>query len=270
MSQPVVSAEGLTYTVRGNVLVSEVDFLLGKGEVVAVLGPNGAGKSTLLKLLCGQIRPTTGGVSFDGKPLRRWGPRDLARRRSVLPQQSMAPFEFSALEIVLLGRSPHGDAARRLEMALDAMRWTECDHLALRTASTLSGGELQRVHLARVLVQVGLQDDGSNRCVMLDEPISNLDPAHQHVTLRIARRIASQGAAVLVILHDLNLASQYSDRVVMMKAGRIVASGTPAEVFRAELIHEVFGVCVEVTANPVCGAPAVFVKVSPGAEGTVV
>jgi iron complex transport system ATP-binding protein len=88
--------------------------------------------------------------------------------------------------------------------------------------------------------------------------------------LRIARRIASQGAAVLVILHDLNLASQYSDRVVMMKAGRIVASGTPAEVFRAELIHEVFGVCAEVTANPVCGAPAVFVKASPDAEETPV
>lgn len=91
----------------------------------------------------------------------------------------MAPFEFSALEIVLLGRSPHGDAARCIEMALDAMRWTECDQLALRTVNTLSGGELQRVHLARVLVQVGLKDNGSSRCVMLDEPTSNLDPAHQ-------------------------------------------------------------------------------------------
>jgi iron complex transport system ATP-binding protein len=213
-----------------------------------------------LKLLCGQLRPTTGSVSFDGKPIREWAVRHLARHRSVLPQQSMAPFEFSALEIVLLGRSPHGDAARCIEMALDAMRWTECDHLALRTVNTLSGGELQRVHLARVLVQVGLKDNGSSRCVMLDEPISNLDPAHQHVALRISRRIAVEGAAVLIVLHDLNLAAQYSDRLVLMKSGRIAASGTPAEVMREDLIGEVFGVRAHVAVNPVCGAPAVFVE----------
>jgi iron complex transport system ATP-binding protein len=128
MMHPVIlRAERLAYEVGGNILVSGVDLLLNAGEVVTVLGPNGAGKSTLLKLLCGQIRSTAGVVSFDGIPLRAWTPRELAQRRSVLPQQSLAPFEFSALEIVLLGRSPHGDAAWRIEMALEAMRWTECD-----------------------------------------------------------------------------------------------------------------------------------------------
>lgn len=172
----------------------------------------------------------------------------------------MAPFEFSALEIVLLGRSPHGDPARCMEMALDAMRWTECDHLALRTVNTLCGGELQRVHLARVLVQAGLKDNGSSRCVMLEEPISNLDPAHQHVALRIARRLAVEGTAVLMVLHDLNLAAQYSDRLVLMKSGRLAASGTPAEVVREDLIAEVFGVRAQIAVNPVCGAPAVSVE----------
>jgi iron complex transport system ATP-binding protein len=260
MRPVILSADGLAYAAGGNQLVADINFTLDVGEVVTILGPNGAGKSTLLKLLCGQIFPTAGSIGFHGRPLREWSSRELAQRRSVLPQQSMAPFEFTALEIVLLGRSPHGDAAQRLEMALEAMRWTECDHLALRTVNTLSGGELQRVHLARVLVQVGLESGGPSRCLMLDEPISNLDPAHQHVTLRIARRIASGGAAVLVILHDLNLAAQYSDRLVIMRNGRIVASGTPTEVVRAELIDEVFGVQVEVTVNPVCGAPAVFVR----------
>ena len=213
----ILRAERLAYVAGGNQLVADVDFTLKVGEVVTILGPNGAGKSTLLKLLCGQISPTDGTIGFQDRPLREWPSRELAQRRSVLPQQSLAPFEFTALEIVLLGRSPHGDAAQRLDMALEAMRWTECDHLAQRTVNTLSGGELPRVHLARVLVQVGLESGGPSRCLVLDEPISNLDPAHQHTTLRIARRIASGGAAVPVILHDLNLAAQYSDRLVMMR-----------------------------------------------------
>lgn len=256
----MLKAKGLAYRAGGNFLVSGIDLSIEAGEVVAVLGPNGAGKSTLLKLLCGQFRPTTGMVSFGGKSLGKWPARELARCRSVLLQQSMAPFEFSALEIVLLGRSPHGDAARCTDMALEAMKWTECQHLARRTVNTLSGGELQRVHLARVLVQIGLHATDTIRCLMLDEPISSLDPAHQHAALCTAREIASQGAAVFIILHDLNLAAQYADCVVLMRAGRIVAMGTPAEVLRADLIGDVFGVRARVVENPVCGAPAVFLE----------
>ena len=256
----MLKAKGLAYRAGGNFLVSGIDLSIEAGEVVAVLGPNGAGESTLLKLLCGQFRPTTGMVSFGGKSLGKWPARELARCRSVLLQQSMAPFEFSALEIVLLGRLPHGDAARCTHMALEAMKWTECQHLARRTVNTLSGGELQRVHLARVLVQIGLRATGTIRCLMLDEPVSSLDPAHQHAALCTARQIASQGAAVLIILHDLNLAGQYADRVVLLKAGRIAAAGTPAEVLRADLIGDVFGVRARVVENPVCGAPAVFLE----------
>jgi iron complex transport system ATP-binding protein len=254
----MLAARSLSFAVGGKTLVDSVNLEVRGGEMVALLGPNGAGKSTLLKMLCGQSRPSGGQVTFEGRELGEWAPRELARRRAVLPQSSAVPFEFTALEIVLLGRSPHGDASSREDMARQAMEKTESLHLADRTVTTLSGGEMQRVQLARVLVQIGLSG-GAPRCLMLDEPISNLDPAHQHSALQIARDLASDGAAVLVVLHDLNLAAQYATRLVLMKTGKIVADGLPSDVLTEEQIGSVFGVKATVIRNPLCDAPAVFV-----------
>ncbi len=256
----MIRAENVSFQVPRRWLLKDVDFSLAAGEMVVLLGPNGAGKSTLLKALCGQIKPTSGAVIFRDKPLASWHPKELARHRAVLPQQSVVPFDFTGLEIVLLGRSPHGDSFACEEMAREAMRRTASDHLADRIVTTLSGGELQRIHLARVLVQIGLEKTEEPRCLMLDEPISNLDPAHQHEALRVARQLAHDGVAVLVVLHDLNLAAQYADRLVMMKDGVLHASGTAREVLQPELIEKIFSVRARVTENPTCPAPAVFVE----------
>lgn len=255
----MLKATNLSYRVAGASLVSGVDLSLHAGEIVAVLGPNGAGKSTLLKMLCGQLRPSAGEIMFLDKRLQEWPLQELARHRAVLPQQSTVPFDFTALEIVLLGRSPHGDAASCIPLALQAMESTECAHLARRIANTLSGGELQRVNLARVLVQIGPGKAG--RCLMLDEPISNLDPAHQHGALRVARKMAEEGVGVLVVLHDLNLAAQYADQIILMKGGRLAAQGKPAEILQPALIGEVFSVRAVLAENPISGTPAVFVDV---------
>ena len=255
----MLTAAHVSYRVPARTLVDRVDLTVAAGECVALLGPNGAGKSTLLKLLCGQIRPAEGEIRFDGKALPDWPPFELARRRAVLPQSSAVPFDFTSTEIVLLGRSPHGDASSCHDMALAAMTQTECAHLAERTVTTLSGGELQRVQLARVLVQLGGESAGP-RCLMLDEPISNLDPSHQHGALRVARDLAAQGMAVLIVLHDLNLAAQYTDRLVLMKDGRIVADGKPESVLTEERIAEVFNVRARIVPNPLCPAPAVFLE----------
>lgn len=272
----MLSAKALSFRVSGKALVDDVTFHLRAGEMVALLGPNGAGKSTLLKLLCGQTKPTSGEVFFENRALSAWPPRELARKRAVLPQSSAVPFDFTALEIVLLGRSPHGDGRAHEGMAREAMEKTESLHLADRKVTTLSGGEMQRVQLARVLVQIGLEsgkkEEGgerrgdaadsprpSQRCLMLDEPISNLDPAHQHSALRIARELAGDGVGVLIVLHDLNLAAQYADRVVLMKAGKVVAEGSPDAVLTEEQIGAVFAVKATVVRNPLCNAPAVFV-----------
>lgn len=256
----MIRAENLIYSVPGRVLVNDVSLSVKNGEVVALLGPNGAGKSTLLKLLCGQTKMSSGRVFFEDRDLHDWPPAEIARRRAVLPQSSTVPFDFLALEIVLLGRSPYGDAASSEALAREAMEKTECLHLAERVVTTLSGGEMQRVQLARVLVQIGLHADGAPRSLMLDEPISNLDPSHQHAALLIARDLARDGAAVLVVLHDINLAAQYADRLVMMKGGRLVTEGTAEQVVTAQTMKDVFGVGAEIIRNPVCDAPAVFFR----------
>ena len=255
----MIRAEKITFAVRGRELVSSVDFTLKPGAVTAILGPNGAGKSTLLKLLCRQIKPTSGRVFYADKPLEDWNARALARQRAVLPQHSVVPFEFTALDIVLLGRSPHGDSARCEDMALAALQRTDCAHLASRTVNTLSGGELQRVHLARVLVQLTPCEKQPAHTLLLDEPTSSLDLAHQHTTLRIAREMAAAGVSVLVVLHDLNLAAQYADHVVVMTSGRLHTEGTPREVLTPSLVAEVFGVEARILENPFGSAPAVFV-----------
>lgn len=259
----MIEAGRLSFRVRDRDLVHGVNLKVHPGRFTAILGPNGAGKSTLLKLLCGQLKPTGGTIFFGGKPLAEWKARDLAKVRAVLPQQSAVPFDFTAQEVVLLGRSPYGDGGSQEALAREAMRMTDSDHLAERVVTTLSGGELQRVQFARVLLQIGWQPSRDGRCLLLDEPISNLDPAHQHGALQVARDMARRGVAVLVVLHDLNLAAQYADHVVLMKHGGIVAEGVPAEVMTAERIGEVFSVRARITENPLCAAPAVFVELPP-------
>ncbi len=259
----IIRAENLSYQVAGKTLVNNVSLSVQPGEVVALLGPNGAGKSSLLKLLGGQWKPSSGKVLFADRELKDWPPRELARRRAVLPQSSAVPFDFLAMEIVLLGRSPHGDASSSEALAREAMQKTECLHLANRTVTTLSGGEMQRVQLARVLVQIGLGPAKESRCLMLDEPISNLDPCHQHAALLIARQVSRQGAGVLVVLHDLNLAAQYADRLVLMKNGHLILDGTADEVLREDTLAQVFDVRTRIIRNPVCDAPAVFVESLP-------
>ena len=258
----LIEARGVTFRAGSRALVDHVSCAFHPGEFVAILGPNGAGKSTLLKLLCGERHLSAGEVFFDNKPLAQWKLSDLARRRAILPQSSAIPFEFTAMEIVLLGRSPYGDAFRYHERALAAMAKTDSAQLADRTVNTLSGGELQRVNLARVLLQ--LENDSSEpSALLLDEPISNLDPLHQHSTLRLAREAASRGTCVVVVIHDLNLAAQYADRLFLMKSGTVVAQGAPRDVITPEIIQETFSVRSRIVENPLCDAPAVFVDAAP-------
>ncbi|MCP3139011.1 heme ABC transporter ATP-binding protein [Pyxidicoccus xibeiensis] len=237
---------------RGRTL-GPMDLTLQPGEVLAVVGPNGAGKSTLLGALAGELRCAAGDVLLEGLPLHRWPPRERARRLGVLPQESSLGFGFTALEVALLGRSPHagrGGSGADLEAATSALEATDTRHLASRPYTTLSGGERQRVQLARVLAQLSVPPGQGSRYLLLDEPTASLDLAHQHLVLEAAGRFAREGGAVLAVLHDLNLAARHAHRLAILAQGKLVEVGPPAEVLRPELIASTFGLEVQVVEWP--------------------
>lgn len=259
----MLEVDQIGVTLGGAKILQAVSLAVTAGELVAVVGPNGAGKSTLFSVMSGALKPQSGAAALDGRALADWSPEALALRRAVLPQQADLTFPFRVLEVVLLGRSPHsshGKQQRDLTIARLAMLETETLHLADRVYTTLSGGERQRVQLARILTQIefceseplldasGLSSGG--RFLLLDEPTSSLDPAHQHATLQTAGRVCRRGIGVLAVLHDLNLAAMYADRIVMLKEGQLLAGGKPAEVLTERLIEQVFELPVSVLTHP--------------------
>jgi iron complex transport system ATP-binding protein len=249
--------------VGSTVLLTGVFLELRPGEIVAVAGPNGAGKSTLVATLAGDRRAQGGSVTLAGRALADWPRLDLARRRAVMSADRAVAFAFTAEEVALLGRLPlHGGAPTDVDRAIvrELLEAADCAHLGGRVFATLSTGERQRVALARAIAQVSEDPDvasaeraaspGEARYLLLDEPTSSLDPAHQHLAMGLLRRRADAGLSVLAVLHDLNLAAAYADRVVLMAASRIVAAGPPADVLRPDLLEHVFGIPMLVLPHP--------------------
>ena len=256
----MLAVQGLSYAVGGRDLLHGVSFELRPGELLAVVGPNGAGKSTLLKTLCGDLAPSAGSIALDGRPLSQWTGLEQARRRAVLPQESSLSFPFAVFEVVLMGRHPHHRGApspNDHRAAKAALERTDTFSLAGREYPTLSGGEKQRVQLARALTQIWELPETGNRYLFLDEPTNNLDLAHQHHSLRVAKRFAAEGTGVLAVLHDLNLAAQYAERILILCRGRSVAVGAPADVLTTETLCHAFGTPVLVTRHPCFDCPLV-------------
>ncbi|KPH02429.1 hemin ABC transporter ATP-binding protein [Pseudomonas sp. RIT-PI-q] len=241
------------------IVLTDITLELKPGEVLGVLGPNGAGKSTLLGALCGELKADHGSVWLDERELSDWTGALRAQRLAVLPQVSTLDFAFRVEEVVGMGRLPHQSGrVRDDEIVAAALRAADAGHLSGRSYLALSGGERQRVHLARVLAQ--LWPGVAGQTLLLDEPTSMLDPLHQHTTLQAVREFADRGAAVLVILHDLNLAARYCDRLLLLEGGRPVALDTPEQVLRPEPLKAVFGLDVLVQQHPERGHPLIIAR----------
>lgn len=248
----VLSARNISVNFGGRHVLRDVSLDVRGGEIVALLGPNGAGKTTLMRSLNGSVTPSASDVVLDEKPLASLSRREIAGSIAVVAQENETKFPVTVLDFVLSGRFVHGRAfgwETEADNAAARRALSDCDlgGFADRLMNEISGGERQRVVLARALAS-------GARILLLDEPTANLDMAHQALMFRLVRdRCESGNASAVIITHDLNLAAEFADRVVLMKDGSIVAAGSPGEVLTADNIETVFGVSVLLDRNPVSG-----------------
>jgi iron complex transport system ATP-binding protein len=252
----VLEARNITINYGLRKAVADVSVVTKPGEVIAIIGPNGAGKSTLLRALNGTVEPIEGEILLDGTPINSYARRAVARRVAVVAQEADLRFPITVMEFVLGGRYASSSAwgwesEHDLEVARRVLRETETKEFESRFMNELSGGERQRAVLARALATEA-------SVLLLDEPTANLDLAHQAAMLRLVRaRCSDRESAAVVVTHDVNLAAEFADRVVLLKAGGVVASGSATEVLSSELLKSVFELDVLVDAHPVTGAPRI-------------
>ncbi|MFC7375451.1 ABC transporter ATP-binding protein [Brachybacterium sp. GCM10030268] len=238
--RPLLEATGLHHAFGTHAVLRGVDITAGEGEVVGLVGPNGSGKTTALRILHRALVPQSGRVLLDGQDLASCTSRERARQIAVMAQEAPGDVPLTVADVVLLGRIPHrgsfgGRTEEDLAVAADALRRTGAEQLARQEFGSLSGGERQRVLMARVLAQQA-------RLLLLDEPTNHLDIGSQHQVLTLVRE---QGAATVVVLHDLNLAARYCDRVIVLAGGRVQADGPPQDVLRPELVGSLYDVGVD-------------------------
>ena len=254
----MLEARDITVRYGSRLAVSEISLTLEPQRVTAIIGPNGAGKSTMLRTLNRGLEPASGEILLDGRPLHSYSRRAIAKRIAVVAQEAELRFPVTVFEFVLGGRYAWSSTAgwgwetlRDVEVAREVVRETQLEDLSSRLMNELSGGERQRAVLARALAtEAGV--------LLLDEPTANLDLAHQATILALVRnRCDSRGTAALVVTHDINLAAEFSNHVLLMKDGESVAFGRPDEVLTPDLLKEVFAVRVLVDAHPITGVPRI-------------
>jgi iron complex transport system ATP-binding protein len=256
--KPTLEATSISVHAGARRLLDGVTLSFAAGECVAMVGPNGAGKTTLLRVLAGELRANHGRVALKGRPVGSYAARELAENRAVLSQHISVAFPFTVDEVVRMGsgdrRGPWIET-----LAAGALAAVDLASLGERIITTLSGGEQQRVHFARILVQLACGEAVNGPGVLLlDEPTASLDLRHQLECLDAARRCAARGATVIAIMHDLNWAARFADRVVVIDRGCIVADGSPHETITTTMIERVFQVSVGVGDPLPRGVPAVL------------
>jgi iron complex transport system ATP-binding protein len=251
----MLEARQVTVTINDSTLLRRVEVGVRPGRVLVLIGPNGAGKSTLLRVLSGELAASQGEALLDGRPLAAFSAAELARRRAVVPQASMLAFPFTVLEVAMLGVTVPGFAVTQTaarDAALAGLGTVGLSPFAERLYVHLSGGERQRVHIARALCQIAMppRRAGETACLLLDEPTSNLDLAHQTLVVDAVRRQAAQGTAVLAVMHDLNLAAALGDELVLLVGGEVKAAGPPGEVLRDGLLSAAYGCAISANRTP--------------------
>lgn len=232
-------ATHISKIINKKVILDSCDIKLQPGKFTAIVGPNGAGKSTLLKILAGEDKFYNGEVNLNGKLLTKYKTRELAKVRAIMPQHTMVNFPFTVEQVVEIGRYGHPNDAHNQSYIEDAIEMTGLQAMRNRSYQTLSGGEKQRVQMARVIAQISGKSLDP-RYLLLDEPTSSLDLAQQHNLLSLAKRLCTDQIGVMAVLHDLNLALQYADEILFLKKGKTTAYGEISKVVNEEVIENTF------------------------------
>ncbi|MBN9645131.1 ABC transporter ATP-binding protein [Corynebacterium mendelii] len=248
-----VTVDHLVFRAGAVTIIDDVCLTVAPGSLTGLIGPNGSGKSTLLKLILGLAAPAAGSVTIGGKDLRRWSRRELARTVAVLAQHSTASTDMTASQVVNLGRIPHQSgwalpSSSDRDMAQQLLDEVGVGHLADRHWSLLSGGERQKVQLARALAQ-------KPRALVLDEPTNHLDPA---AAWDLMEQVAAKKLTTIAAIHDLDIAARFCDRLVVLSRGTVVAHGSPREVLTTDMLAEVYGLKADIGVHPVDGGPLVI------------
>jgi iron complex transport system ATP-binding protein len=252
----MIEVNSVSFRYHEDWVLQDVSFRVEKGEFVGVIGPNGSGKTTLLKILYRLLSPQKGEIFFELVPMKKMDRTDIAKRIAVVAQETHLLFPFSVLETVLMGRSPHlghlmFESEKDVEITKKAMDWTKMLPFSERPMDELSGGERKRVFIARALAQ-------EPEVILLDEPTSNLDIHHQMDFLNLILTLnRERGLTIVMASHDMNIASEFCDRLILLQGGRIYKMGTPDEVITKENIEEVYGCEVWVDQNPFSGMPRI-------------
>jgi iron complex transport system ATP-binding protein len=258
----MVEARNVGFRVGRRDLIADISATFEPGKLHLIIGANGAGKSTLVKVLSRLLRPAAGQVLYDGQEVAGATERDLARRRAVLSQAIEVAFPLTVGEVVMMGRYPHfatRPSAHDAAIVSEVMDFFEVTGMAGRSYPTLSGGEKQRVNFARVLAQVWQPLAGRHRVLFLDEPLTFLDIRHQIDFMKKVRSTVGAGDMVVIgVVHDLNLAARFADRLLLLNQGRMLAQGTSAEVLTPENIRTAFGIEPIVTTSPAGGMHLIF------------
>ena len=252
----MLEVKGIHYSYGDSEVLKDATLQVNRCEIVAMVGPNGSGKSTLLKIINGILKPSKGTIKWDGTDLTHLSPNAISRLIATVPQDKLIPDGFTTFDLVMMGRMPYlglwrGENSHDFEIASYAMRSTHTIHLASKRLNTLSGGEQQRAFLAMALAQ-------ETQLLLLDEPTASLDLAYQVALMNTITKVkAEKNSAVLTAIHDINIAAQYCDRILMLKHGRIWKEGTPSEILTQNNIYDVYGARVQIIDHPESGLPVV-------------
>lgn len=255
----MLTAKNINFTYRKTPVINQINLAVKRGEMLIIIGPNGAGKSTLLNILANEITGNTGTVFFKNKDFAYWESRKLARHKAKFSQEYNPDIGLLVKEVVLMGRYPYFTTTpsnKDWEIVESVMQETDVQQFSERGYTTLSGGEKQRVHLARVMAQ--LKNNLGAKAAFFDEPLNNLDVRYQHQILEKIRQFVKQGNSAVVVLHDLNLAAEFADRIVLLKQGGVLADGDPKQIFRQSLIQKAYDFPCAVCANPVTQCPMII------------